>query len=218
MTEDRYDRQKDIIPADRLKEMTLTVVGVGAIGRQVALQLTAIGAKNLIFIDPDKVEITNLSSQGYREDELHLYKVTATDCDCTEINKEVKIERYAAKFDASKQEIGSILFCCVDNMESRREIWEFAKMGCVFFCDARTAAEVLRMLTVCDVKSGDHYPTTLFDEDQAYNDRCTAKTTIYTANIAAGFMVAQFAKYLRGIPIDHDFSFNLLTNGMNIVK
>ncbi|MFO1045220.1 MAG: hypothetical protein U0941_25875 [Planctomycetaceae bacterium] len=33
---DRFARQQDLVPADRLQALTATVIGVGAIGRQVA--------------------------------------------------------------------------------------------------------------------------------------------------------------------------------------
>ena len=41
--DERYSRQKDVVPADRLAGCKATVIGVGAIGRQVALQLSAMG-------------------------------------------------------------------------------------------------------------------------------------------------------------------------------
>ena len=40
---DRFTRQRELVPAERLAAVTATVIGVGAIGRQVALQLAAIG-------------------------------------------------------------------------------------------------------------------------------------------------------------------------------
>ena len=40
---DRFDRQRDLVPFDHLEEIDATVIGAGAIGRQVALQLAAIG-------------------------------------------------------------------------------------------------------------------------------------------------------------------------------
>ena len=43
MTSERYSRQQDIVPRERILDCKATVIGVGAIGRQVALQLTAIG-------------------------------------------------------------------------------------------------------------------------------------------------------------------------------
>jgi phosphoglycerate dehydrogenase-like enzyme len=40
--QDRFTRQRELVPADRLVNITVTVIGVGAIGRQVALQLAAV--------------------------------------------------------------------------------------------------------------------------------------------------------------------------------
>lgn len=65
--EERGLRQRDILPPDRLADCTATVIGVGAIGRQVALQLAAIGIPRMQLIDHDAVEPVNLSAQGYLE-------------------------------------------------------------------------------------------------------------------------------------------------------
>jgi sulfur carrier protein ThiS adenylyltransferase len=48
--------------------------------------------------------------------------------------------------------------------------------------------------------------------EEAYSGSCTAKTTIYCANVAAGLMLAQFTKWLRRLPVEPDISLNLLTN------
>ena len=51
----------------------------------------------------------------------------------------------------------------------------------------------------------------LFTAEEAYVGSCTAKTTIYCANIAAGMMLAQFAKWLRRLPVEPDITINLLS-------
>jgi sulfur carrier protein ThiS adenylyltransferase len=56
----------------------------------------------------------------------------------------------------------------------------------------------------------DYYPSTLFAQAEAHVGRCTARSTIYAATIAAGLMVHQFTRCLRGIPVDRDTSLNLL--------
>jgi tRNA A37 threonylcarbamoyladenosine dehydratase len=63
--QDRFGRQDDLVPRDRLAEITATVIGVGAIGRQVALQLAAIGVPRLQLVDFDQVDLTNVTTQGY---------------------------------------------------------------------------------------------------------------------------------------------------------
>ena len=45
---------------------------------------------------------------------------------------------------------------------------------------------------------------------------CTARSTVYTASIAAGLMLGQFTKWLRGLPLERDLSLNLLAAEMNV--
>ena len=58
---DRDLRQREIVPPERLAACRATVVGVGAIGRQVALQLATMGVPWLQLVDPDIVEPVNLA-------------------------------------------------------------------------------------------------------------------------------------------------------------
>jgi len=215
--EERYSRQKDIIPADRLAACKATVIGVGAIGRQVALQLTAMGIPWLQIIDFDVVELSNLASQGYLEDDLGKFKVDAIADLCRKINSSLEIHVVPERFRRSMQ-IGNIVLCCVDKIDARRLIWQAVKNKVNCFFDARMSAEVLRVLTACDFESREHYPATLFHAEEAYVGPCTAKTTIYCANIAAGLMVAQFAKYLRQLHVDCDVQVNLLASELSITQ
>lgn len=187
---ERYSRQRDIVPPERIADCKATIIGVGVIGRQVALQLTAMGVPWLQLIDHDVVEESNLASQCYLEDDLNKLKVNATLDLCWQINSNMDIQAVPERFRRSI-EIGSIVFCCVDRIDVRRLIWEAVKDRVNMFCDGRMSAEVLRVLTACDSESRKHYPTTLFNTEEAFVGPCTAKTTIYCANIAAGLMVAQ---------------------------
>ena len=213
--DERYSRQRDIVPAKRIADCKATVIGVGAIGRQVALQLTAMGIPWLQLVDFDVVEPSNLASQGYQEGDMGKLKVNATLEMCLRINNASQIHAVPERFRRS-MEIGNIVFCCVDKIDVRRLIWESMKDKVSFFADGRMSAEVLRVLTAYDSESRNHYPTTLFSADEAFVGPCTAKTTIYCANIAAGLMVAQFTKYLRQLPVDCDIQLNLLASELSV--
>ena len=214
-TDERFSRQRDIIPADRMASCKATVIGVGAIGRQVALQLSAMGIPWLQLIDFDKVEWSNLASQGYLEGDMGQLKVNATLELCWRINATTQIHALPERFRRS-MEISNVVFCCVDRINVRRLIWESVKDKVSFFVDGRMSAEVLRVLTVCDVKYREHYPKTLFNANEAFVGPCTAKTTIYCANVAAGLMLAQFTKYLRQLPVDPDIQLNLLASELSV--
>jgi hypothetical protein len=213
--QERYSRQTDIVPAERVAACKATVIGVGAIGRQVALQLTAMGIPWLQLIDFDTVEISNLASQGYLEDDLGRYKVNATADICQNINHHLEVYEVKERFRRSMK-IGDVVFCCVDKIDTRRLVWETVKNKVSFFCDGRMSAETARILTACDAKSREHYPSTLFSAEEAFVGSCTAKTTIYCANIAAGLMLCQFTKYLRQMPAEPDIQLNLLASELNV--
>jgi sulfur carrier protein ThiS adenylyltransferase len=214
-TNQRYSRQKDIVPAERIIECKTSVIGVGAIGRQVALQLTAIGIPWLQLIDFDVVEESNLASQGYLENDVGRHKVNATADLCQNINHHLEVHEVKERFGRSMK-IGNVVFCAVDQIETRRLIWDAVKGKVNFFSDGRMSAEVVRILTACDYKSRKYYPTSLFTAQEAFVGACTAKTTIYCANIAAGLMLSQFTKYLRGLPADCDIQLNLLASELSV--
>jgi len=213
--DERYSRQRDIVPPERIASCKTTIIGVGAIGRQVALQLAAIGIPWLQIIDHDKVEWSNLASQGYLEGDMGKPKVNATSELCQRINTTCEIHIVPQRFRRS-MEVGNVVFCCVDRIDVRRLIWESVKDKVSFFIDGRMSAEVLRILTANNDESRNYYPTTLFNADEAFVGPCAAKTTIYCANIAAGLMVAQFTKYLRQLPVDADIQFNLLSSEISV--
>jgi len=214
---ERYSRQRDIVPADRIDKTKATVIGVGAIGRQVALQLAAMGVPWLQLVDFDTVEISNLASQGYLEEDLGKTKVAATAALARQANKSIIVIESDQRFRRSL-EVGNNLFCCVDSIEIRRIIWEALKDRISFFIDGRMTAEIVRIITVTNRKSREYYPSTLFSQAEAYSGPCTARTTIYCSNIAAGFMITQFAKYLRNLNIDCDFQLNLLAGELSVTQ
>ena len=100
--------------------------------------------------------------------------------------------------------------------ETRKLIWETIRHKVDFFCDGRMSAEVLRVLSVADAASQKHFPTTLFTAAEAFHGACTAKSTIYCANVAAGLMVGQFAKWMRGMPVERDLTLNLLSAELSV--
>src|SRR5206468_11242882 len=79
-------RQRELVPPERLAACHAAVIGIGAIGRQVALQLAAVGIPLLLLYDDDAVAEENLAPQGYRPDQLGLAKVDATAADCRRIH------------------------------------------------------------------------------------------------------------------------------------
>ena len=157
----------------------------------------------------------NLATQGYLQKDLGRPKVDVTSEFCREMNHDLNVDVVSERFKRSTP-VGNCVFCCVDSIVTRKHIWDAIQDKVNFYCDGRMSAEVLRIITACDEKGREYYPQTLFTAEQAHAGPCTAKTTIYCANIAAGFMLAQFTKYLRLLPVDHDIQVNLLASEINV--
>lgn len=208
---DRYIRQSAILPTAKLADCPVTIIGVGAIGRQVALQLAVMGVSPITLIDFDTVEVANLGAQGYLDDDLGRPKVEATADLINQLNRDVAVHSIHRRFTRSEDQ-PAVVFCCVHSIETRRHIFGACAKFLRFFVDGRMSAESLRILTVCDRDGLTHYPSTLFTQEEAHRGACTARTTFYCASIAAGLMVANFAKWVRGIIPPVDLSLNILAD------
>ena len=214
---DRFERQRDLVPAERLAAMPATVIGVGAIGRQVALQLASIGVRRLQLIDFDEVELTNVTTQGYRQKDVGCSKVTATAAAIREIDPSILLDLVSDRFRPGVL-IGEAAFCCVDSIAARKAIWRSAGSSLRFWCDGRMLGETIRVLAVAGDEGREQYPQTLFEPPEAVPGRCTARSTIYASSVAAGLMTHQFTRYLRRLPIDPDVTLNLLASELTVAS
>ena len=209
-TLDRFERQSELVPAEKLRSLTVTVIGVGAIGRQVSLQLASLGVRHLQLVDYDRVEPTNITTQGYSIADLGQSKVEASARAVRAIDTGIEVETVNDRFRPGLA-TGEVVFCCVDSISSRSAIWRTLRNQCAFWCDGRMRGEVLRVLTTVDSPSRTHYDSTLFPQAEAQTGACTSRSTIYAAGIAAGLMLHQFTRWLRQSSVDRDLILNLLS-------
>lgn len=208
---DRFTRQADLVPQDKLTSLTATVIGVGAVGRQVALQLAAIGVCHVQLLDHDYVEPTNITTQGYGQSDLGLPKVLATQQTISQMDPAVKVTPILDRF-RPRYPTGEVLFCCVDKIAAREAIWRSLRQQCQFWADSRMLGETVRVLAAATEDHRDHYQATLFPSSEAEPGRCTSRSTIYGASLCGALMVHQFTRWLRDLPLDRDLTFNLLAS------
>ncbi|QDT73609.1 ThiF family adenylyltransferase [Lacipirellula limnantheis] len=205
---DRFARQGALVPRERAQALWVTIIGVGAVGRQAAMQLASLGVGRLQLIDFDRVEPTNLTTQGYRASELHQLKVAATAAAVAEIDAALEVECVADRF-RPQVEVGEAVFCCVDSIAAREAIWRRLECRCRFWADARMRGEVIRVLAAADDAERAAYGRTLFPQAEAQSGSCAAQGAIYGAAIAAGLLVHQLARWLRDAPLERDVTLNL---------
>lgn len=86
-------------------------------------------------------------------------------------------------------------------MEVRKMIYETT--NCYFLIDPRMGAEYANMNIVNFSEKADHenYKKTLYSDDEAVRERCTAKTVMYTVLLIAG----QIAKAVKDLTGEHSY-------------
>ena len=104
------------------------VVGAGAVGNFVALNLALMGVRNIDIIDYDIIEITNLNRQILFYDKIGQPKAKILNERIKEINKNVISDHYNEAFDkkliSNKQY--DVIFSGVDRNTARYEINKYA--------------------------------------------------------------------------------------------
>jgi sulfur carrier protein ThiS adenylyltransferase len=185
-----------------MANLDFLVAGVGAVGKQVAIQLAAAGAENITMYDHDTIEEGNLASQGWLEQDIGKHKVNVVKDMISSMNSQAKVTARPCMinqqvWNAEKRNIKTpdVVLSCIDSIKGRQELFETFKDVCILFVDGRMGAESCRIIAVSQNK--EYYPTTLFSQEEAYAAPCTARSTIYCANIEAGFMVAMVTRWMR---------------------
>ena len=209
---DRFARQGEVVPREAIASTTPMVAGVGAIGRQVTMQLAAIGCPKLLIYDFDAVDLSNVTTQGYRVRSVGRPKVRAMAEDLRYyLGDEVEVVAHNSEFTlAAVREVTSpVVFLCVDTMDARKRISESCEAFRIpLLVDGRMASEYVRTVTVDD---GDYqrYYDSLVTDAEAVQGRCTTESTMFAASLAASLMVHEFTRFLRGVSTNKDMLMSL---------
>lgn len=204
-------RQMDVITPDELSKHPVTLIGAGGIGSYAAEAITTMGVDKLTVYDPDVVELHNLTSQSYDLRHIGMKKVEALRSKCLEKSgTEITIhdERFV------KQPVSGIVISAVDSMEARVDIWNAIRYNptVCFYIDARMGIQVTRIHTVrpWDMDEISHYEQSLYTNEVAVQEPCTAQAVIYTTYATASFLANMVKRIAKGDLMPMDFHFDHL--------
>ena len=123
---ERYDRQLRVAGwnQEKLMKSTVVVVGVGAIGCEVAKNLALMGIGKLILVDNDVIELSNLSRQMlFTDEDIGKPKATVAAEKLKKMNPWIKVDAYfedVRSLDQSIFEGAKVIASCLDNWPVRR--------------------------------------------------------------------------------------------------
>lgn len=195
---DRFSRQEKIISTEIINSTKVGIIGVGAVGREVARTLACNGVGEITIYDFDTVEIHNCTTQGYYESDVGRPKVDCTKEELLRINSKIKIDAINDRWRPNKSKKFDGVFFCVDNLSMRGTLFNYFNQATGFIADSRIGGEQIRLLNVFDDQSREHYPKTITNDADAYQDGCHIPMIKHSAGIAANMLVQSFIQYLRG--------------------
>lgn len=186
-------RQLSLIPMSTLG-VPVTIIGCGAIGSFLALSLAKMGITDITVYDHDKVSVENMSNQFFRFKDIGVYKTLALQHLVRDFTG-VTIKAHATKFTPTHMHgLKGILVVAVDTMAARRMVFEATASqynSLSYMIDPRMSAEFFTQFCINPHEAKDRltYSKNLFSDDDAVPTPCTAKSTVYTATLAAGVVV-----------------------------
>jgi len=212
MSEDRFKRQSDVAPVEKL--LGATLVGAGHLGSRICEAMAETGFGNhapLIVYDFDNVEDHNVPASWFAPDQIGTSKVEALAANAKRFS-EVEITTRHQRF--SDQPIMTPIFIMsVDTLEGRKKIWKRISESTSPFpeliIDARSGWNQI-MVFAFKPSEADRSFLPSFGLD-TLELPCSAKSVAYNAMTVGGLVAAIARDYSLGKPypysitIDHEY-------------
>lgn len=194
-------RSWDLIPEEKLMSTQVTVIGAGSIGSFTTLALSKMGVERLTVFDPQRIGMENIGVQLYGHSEAS--KRDDNGQPPEKVNALARILQYIGPTGrqgfianpipyTSDIALTGIVIAAVDSMVARQVIWKGVKnrKEVEYLIDARMGAEFALMYTINpnDPKDITTYEKTLYSDEDAKQEPCTARATVYTAFLIAGMI------------------------------
>nr|WP_300093478.1 HesA/MoeB/ThiF family protein [Sedimentibacter sp.] len=203
MGEVRYSRNKELISEEeqkKLSECTVAVIGLGGLGGHISEQLARLGIGNLVLIDADKVDESNLNRQQFAtEENIGQLKSEAAKNRLTKVNSAVNLKCYSEYFDESNAcQILSgvdIVIDAVDNIKTRFVLQKICKDVNIPMVHGSIGGWYGQ---VCFIAPGDDTLNMIYTDKQGTGVEKKLGNPSFTPAMIASAEVAETVKYLLG--------------------
>lgn len=165
-----FDRLELLIGSDNLKKIedkTIVIVGVGGVGGYVATSLARSGIQNIIIIDFDKIDITNINRQiiAYHST-IGLKKVDVLEKMLLDINPNINVIKYDTFLDSENMnsifdghKIDYIVDAC-DTINTKKDIISYSLTNNIKFISSMGTGNRMdpTKLEIMDLKKTNNDP------------------------------------------------------------
>lgn len=207
---DRTVRYQEMLLPDDY-DTPITIHGVGAIGRPLAINLATMGFPHLTIIDPDMVSPENLGPQGYAPTQIGLLKVLSLRDTLNTINDDVSVIWSPERSPDTHLDITPVHFLCVDSMKARLDIVNHIHQKSLgqplpTIIDCRMSAQNFTIYSLTNNVTRDEYLNNrdiTFPDSEADTPPCTMRSTLHCASACAAFAIHRLIKVLQGHTLPH---------------
>ena len=213
-------RFNGILDRDMMEQQRVVIIGIGAVGKNLANIIAGMKPGHLTLIDPDRVDEENVGPQGFEVGDIDEYKVdVAQRRNSSRMGGEdnIHVEPYKAPgCDNAKPYLdqATCIFMCVDSMEARGEIMDYLTRGSADshwpqeVIDTRMGAETYQIWDATTQAWTDNW----FSDSESLPEACNARSTPWCATMCASHAAFYWSQILRGeempIHIIHDLRTN----------
>lgn len=198
----------------------VNVIGAGATGSWLVLQLARLGITNITVYDFDSVEEHNVPNQAYGVKHIGENKVDAL--------KNIvgwdtgTVIKTAGRYD--RQRLKGYVFLMVDSMAERKRIYEEhikMKSAIKLLIEPRMGLDVGRIYNVNPVSLHDNkmYADTYYSDDETEVSACGASLTVVTSAMTiASWCARQLINHHAGVELDNEILLDMKYNGIFTTK
>ena len=211
-----YTKQHELINVFKVTDK-ITIIGAGALGSWIAFILLKMGFTNINVIDYDTIEEHNIPNQLFMESQIGKTKVEALEEIYNNFfNDDVlRLSTTCGRIDADSSKPHDIIFCAVDSMSSRKEIYEN-----LFKYNPKAKLWIEGRLSIYGayiytLKTGNFnaclkYEDTLYDDTETEVSACGVSQTALPAAInAATIMVMQMIEYYNSDKVINKIEYSI---------
>jgi|WetSurMetagenome_2_1015567.scaffolds.fasta_scaffold684144_1 molybdopterin-synthase adenylyltransferase len=173
-----------------------TVIGLGGVGRQVALQLAALGVPQLQLIDARTVGRSTHAAEGYAREDVARPRVHAVAQLCHDMNPQLEIHAWRRR-SLRGLDLGGAVFLCTEPPHVSPSLTASAGRSVEFWGRCRIVGTIIRLdfrldgdsvaQRAADPRSGTDSPS-----------RRTTSLPIHIASVAAGLLISEFVRFSAG--------------------
>ena len=200
-----FDRLELSIGKDNLKKIQSTkvlVVGVGGVGGECVLSLIRSGIEDIVIIDFDKVDITNINRQVVAfHSTIGKKKVDILENIIKDINPNCKISKYDIYLDKNNindifdNESPNFIIDCCDSKETKKEIIKESLNRNIEFISSMGTGNKMdpKLLDITDIRKTNNDPLARifrkWVKDEKINKKipvlCSKEVPIHSGKIVA---------------------------------